>query len=67
MKIIVDKDVCIGCNMCGDITDGLMGTEYGKTGLAAAQNPKADLSNPKNLSKVKVAIEACPVHGIKLK
>lgn len=66
MKITVDKDKCIGCNMCGDISEGAMGTEYGENG-SAGQNPKADLTDKKTLANLKIAIEACPVQAISLK
>ena len=65
MKIIVDQDKCIGCNMCGDISEGAMGTEFGKVGKGG-QNPQAELTNPKTLANLKIAVEACPVQAISL-
>jgi ferredoxin len=65
MKIIVDKDKCIGCDLCGEISEGAMGIKFGTDGKAA-QNPEADLTDPKVLSNVKLAIEACPTQAIKL-
>ena len=65
MKIIIDPDKCIGCNLCEDISEGAMGIKFGKEGKAD-QNPKADLADPKILEKVKLAVETCPMQTITL-
>jgi ferredoxin len=65
MKIIVDSEKCIGCNMCGDISEGAMGTKFGKDGKAA-QNPEADLTDRVVVANLKLAIETCPMQAISL-
>jgi len=65
MKIIVDNNKCIGCNICEDISEGAMGTKFGKNGKAA-QNPEIDFSDRVVVSNVKLAIDACPMQSIKL-
>ena len=65
MKITVDSNKCIGCNMCEDISEGVMGTKFGREGKAA-QNPEADLTDPKTLENVKLAMQTCPVQAIRL-
>jgi len=65
MKIVVDSNKCISCNVCEDISEGAMGTKFGRDGKAG-QNPKTDLTDPKILEKVKLAIETCPMQTIKL-
>ena len=66
MKIVVDKNKCIGCNICEDISEGAMGVEFGKNGKAA-QNPEADLTDRVVVENVKLAIETCPTQAISLK
>lgn len=65
MKIVVDPDKCIGCNMCEDISEGAMGTKFGKDGKAS-QNPEADLTDRVVVANVKLAVETCPMQAIKL-
>lgn len=65
MKIIVDSDKCISCNLCEDISEGAMGIKFGKEGKGG-QNPKADLTDPKILEKVRLAVETCPIQAIML-
>lgn len=66
MKIVVDSKKCIGCSLCEDITEGAMGTSFGKNGKASA-NPSTDLKNKKVVENVELAIESCPVQAISLK
>jgi ferredoxin len=63
MKITVDINKCIGCNMCEDISDGAMGTKFGKDGKAGI-NPKADLTDHAVVSNLKLAAETCPMQAI---
>jgi len=65
MKLFVDPNKCVGCNMCEDISEGAMSTVYGKGGKGGL-NPKADLTDKKTLDNLKIAIEACPMQAIKL-
>ena len=65
MKIIVDKDKCIGCNMCADISEGAMGTEFGKDGKAEG-NPEADFTDRVVVANVKLAAETCPMQAVKI-
>lgn len=66
MKIVVDQNKCIGCNLCEDVSGGAMGTKFGKN-EKAAQNPKTDLTDTKTLEGVKLAIQTCPTQAIDLK
>ena len=59
-KVIVDKNKCIGCFACEDVTEGLFKV---KDGLSAI-DPKADLKDPKVQEKVKLAINTCPMQAI---
>jgi ferredoxin len=63
MKIVVDQNKCIGCNMCEDISEGAIGTKYGKYGKAG-QNPNADLTDRVVVANVKLAAETCPMQAI---
>ena len=65
MKIIVDQDKCIGCNMCEDISEGAMGVKFGKEGKAAI-NPEADLTDRVVVANLKLAVETCPMQAIKI-
>jgi ferredoxin len=65
MKIIVDSSKCIGCNMCEDISEGAMGTKYGKDNKAA-QNPEADMTDRVVVANLKLAVETCPMQAVKL-
>lgn len=65
MKITVDQDQCIGCNLCEELSGGAMGIKFGANGKAA-QNPQADLTDSKTMESVKLAIQACPMQAIKL-
>lgn len=65
MKITVDQDKCIGCNMCEDISEGAIGCKHGKDGRAGV-NPEIDLTDSEVVANVKLAAEACPVQGIKI-
>lgn len=65
MKIFIDPNKCVGCNMCEDISEGAMGTAYGKNGKAGV-NPKADLKNKKTLANLKIVAEACPMQAVKI-
>lgn len=65
MKIVVDQNKCIDCNLCEDISGGAMGTKFGKD-ERAAQNPKTDMADPKILESVKLAIQTCPTQAIRL-
>lgn len=63
MKIIVDKNKCIGCNMCEDISEGAMGTKYGSDGKAGI-NPETNLEEKKVIEDVKLAAETCPMRAV---
>jgi ferredoxin len=63
MKIKVDQDKCIGCNMCEDISEGAVGCKYGVDGRAGV-NPDIDLTDSTVIANVKLAAETCPVQGI---
>ena len=63
MNITVDENKCIGCNMCEDISEGAIGTKFGKDGKAA-QNPEADLSDRVVVANCKLAAETCPMQAI---
>ena len=59
----VDKNKCIGCFACEDVTNGLFKVENG----LATIDPKADLTDPKIQKKIKLAMEVCPMQAIKAK
>lgn len=65
MKIVVDKEKCIGCSLCDDISENAMGTQFGEEGKAL-QNPDADLTDRVVVANVKMAIEVCPTQAIAL-
>ena len=64
MKITVDQEKCIGCNMCEDISDGVVATKYSKTGATAIINPKADLEDKAVIANIRLAAETCPMQAI---
>ena len=51
--------------MCEEISEGAIGTKYGKNGKAGA-NPQSDLTDAKVVEKVKLAVETCPMQAISL-
>jgi ferredoxin len=65
MKIIIDQEKCIGCDLCNEISGGAMGIKYGKDGKAG-QNPQTDLTDQSVVEKVKLAMQTCPVQAISL-
>jgi ferredoxin len=65
MKLIVDPEKCIGCNMCEDISQGAMSTKYGKDEKAAI-NPEADLTDRVIVANLKMAAETCPMQAISI-
>lgn len=57
MKILIDKEKCLGCGACVDICSQVfMIDEYGKSRV----------KNQKILSCVDQAIDACPGNAIKV-
>jgi ferredoxin len=65
MKITIDEGKCIGCNMCEDISEGALGTKYGKNGVSGL-NPEADTSDRVVVANIKLAAETCPVQAVKV-
>jgi ferredoxin len=63
MKITVDQEKCIGCNMCEDISEGAIGTKFGKEGKAGL-NPEADLTDRVVVANIKLTAETCPMQAI---
>ena len=60
MKVIVDKDLCIGCGACQAICPDVF--EINDDGLSEAiESEVAD----KNKEEVVEAIESCPTEAIK--
>jgi len=51
--------------MCDDISEGAMGTKFGKKGKAA-QNPDADLTDRVVVANLKLAAQTCPMQAIKI-
>lgn len=62
MKVTVNKNKCIGCFACEDISGGLFKVING----IARIDPKADLKDPKIQKKIKLALESCPMQAIKV-
>jgi len=65
MKATVDKTKCIGCNMCEDISEGNVGTKFGKDGKAEV-NPEADMKKDEVQEVVLLAAEVCPMQAIEI-
>lgn len=63
MKITIDENKCIGCSMCEDISEGAIGTKFGKDGKTAL-NPEADLTDRVVVANCKLAAETCPMQAI---
>ena len=61
MKVIVDKNTCIGCGACAAIAPDIF--EMGDDTKAEAK--KADVSGDEE-AKAKDGSESCPVNAIKL-
>lgn len=55
VKIVVDKEKCIGCGLCASICEEVF--EMGKDG-------KAFVKAQKDIPCVKEALESCPVEAI---
>jgi ferredoxin len=61
MKITIDTENCIGCNMCGAVSNGVIAvSDSGK----AAVNPKFDLNDPVIVQAAKLAAQSCPTRVI---
>ncbi len=58
MPACVDKKKCIGCGLCAEICDEVFTME--KDGKAGVKKK----TNSKEISKIKDAIECCPVDAI---
>ncbi len=65
MKITIDQDKCIGCNICEEISEEAISCKYGKDGRAGV-NPEIDLTDRVVVANVKLTAEACPVQGIEV-
>jgi len=65
MKITVDKNKCIGCNICFELSEGTIGTKFG-TDRKAGVNPESDLNKKEIIEAVKIAAEACPMQAIEI-
>lgn len=62
-KIPIDKNECIGCNICADFAPEIF--EVGRENFKCKLKKENDLS-PEELEKVKEAIKNCPVQAITL-
>ncbi len=51
--------------MCHDVTEGVIGVDFGKNGKAGV-NPQADLGNLEVQEKIKLAAEMCPMQAIEI-
>lgn len=63
MKVTVDKNKCIGCNLCFDVSEGTIGVPFGTDGKAGV-DPKADFSKKEVVEAAKLAAETCPTQAI---
>lgn len=59
MKVIVNKDLCIGCGACTNIAEDVF--KFNDEGYAIADNSKI---TDENIDDVEIAIESCPVDAI---
>lgn len=63
MKVVVNKDACIGCGACQQITEGIF--EFGDDGLAQVKEDYKDKEIPQEMEEnVQDAIDACPTSAI---
>lgn len=62
MKIIVNKDRCLGCGMCVGINSDIF--DFDDDGLAVANSDKI---NDENEAEVKEAMNSCPAAAIEEK
>lgn len=60
MKAIVDKDACVGCGLCANMSADVFRMEDDKAMVAVAVIP-ADL-----IDSAKEAASSCPVEAIKI-
>ena len=60
MKVIVDKNTCIGCGYCTGVASDVFSID--DDGLAKADNSKI---NDENMEDVTIAKDSCPVEAIK--
>ncbi len=63
MKVKVDKEECISCNLCDAISDGAISVENGTDGKA---EPRADINLKDQVVKdnVEMAANSCPTVAI---
>jgi len=61
MKIIINKETCIGCGSCEAVASDLFAIKDGKA-IAKKKNVSGD-----DLKKAKEAVDICPVQSITLK
>ena len=59
MKVVVNKDKCLGCGMCVGINSDVF--DFDDDGLAIADSDKI---NDENIEEVNDAINSCPVGAI---
>lgn len=63
MKVTINEAACVGCNMCGAVSGGVIGVSAnGK----AALNPEANLNDPAIVEAIKMAAQVCPSQAIVL-
>lgn len=61
-KVILDKKVCISCNLCNELAPEV----FYSNGEKSAVKENIDLSSKEILDKVILAGQACPVNAIKV-
>ena len=59
MKVIINKDKCLGCGMCVGINSDVF--DFDDDGLAVADSDKI---SDENIEEIKDAINSCPVGAI---
>lgn len=59
-KVLVRKDVCVGCGLCTGMTDALV---IGDDGLA---EPVSEVIAEDKVAEVEEAAAACPVQAIEV-
>jgi len=60
IKVIVDRDLCIGCALCTFLADGVFEMDDDK----AKPQRKIGMSRTNNLKAAKEAEKSCPVGAI---
>jgi len=62
MKVTINVNSCIGCNMCEGLSGGVISAKTGK----AVLDTTADLSKSEVAEAVRIAAQSCPMQAISI-